>query len=465
MFLKNRGIAPVVGIILLVLITVIIAAVFWSFASVVPNEVQTEPKQVVMEAQQTDDKITIVHTGGDTIKSDELIIHGAEAIQLPTEIKPGDRIELKPNENTEEITVSVGDQEHSTTVKTIETTPTQQPTETEKPIHNIEQDNSYQKIQDAVNQAEKGDTIEIEPGIYKENIEITKSEITLKGTDQNDKPVIEPENDNHVLKINEKHDITLKNLEITNSQDRGIHAEKSDGIKIDNIKTNNNENDGIRVTETTNAQIVNSNSSNNDGDGITFYAYGEIKNNEIHNNEERGIFHAGSSAPGQGNITINDNNLSNNNFDSERAGGIIIYGGPDGNNTITATVKNNQVSDNEGNGILIYKVNHERGNDKPLYYDYNSNISHNTVTNTTPNDEENRGYGDGLVVYLSHNVDINNNEITDNKQHGIHITSNLTGQQYENTTNIDIIENNISDNDDCDIKIGPGINDYTIDID
>ena len=55
--------------------------------------------------------------------------------------------------------------------------------------------NNYTKIQDAIDNASDGDTIMVYPGAYKENIVVHKS-LTIRGAKKNEKPVIEPENEN-----------------------------------------------------------------------------------------------------------------------------------------------------------------------------------------------------------------------------------------------------------------------------
>jgi flagellin-like protein len=81
MFKDEKGVSPVIGVILMVAITVILAAVIASFVFGMGTKVKSAPQaQLVLEdnddmitAAATDDKVfDIRHMGGDTLKCDEL---------------------------------------------------------------------------------------------------------------------------------------------------------------------------------------------------------------------------------------------------------------------------------------------------------------------------------------------------------------------------------------------------------
>ena len=78
----DRGVSPVIGVVLMVAITVILAAVIGSFVLDLGDSVQSAPQATFdYEANETNagtiNQITITHEGGDTIDSARLEATGA----------------------------------------------------------------------------------------------------------------------------------------------------------------------------------------------------------------------------------------------------------------------------------------------------------------------------------------------------------------------------------------------------
>ena len=73
--MSDRAVSPVLGVILLVALTVITAGVIALFVTELPD--MREPPVVTMEGtvNASDNTLTIVHTGGDSIAVDELALH------------------------------------------------------------------------------------------------------------------------------------------------------------------------------------------------------------------------------------------------------------------------------------------------------------------------------------------------------------------------------------------------------
>ena len=92
----SRGVSPVIGVILMVAITVILAAVIGSFVLGVGDEVQETPT-----ASLTYDDGELVHQGGDSLKTDDLDL-GSAGFDETTEtyFEPGDSWELKNEPDT-----------------------------------------------------------------------------------------------------------------------------------------------------------------------------------------------------------------------------------------------------------------------------------------------------------------------------------------------------------------------------
>ena len=82
---NNRGVSPVIGVILMVAITVILAAVIGSFVLGIGGDVQQTPQaSLTIEAGSGDDVI-ITHQGGDSLNLDQTAIY----IGNNTDVSPG----------------------------------------------------------------------------------------------------------------------------------------------------------------------------------------------------------------------------------------------------------------------------------------------------------------------------------------------------------------------------------------
>src|SRR6056297_2187850 len=93
LFTEDRAVSPVIGVILMVAITVILAAVIGTFVLGLGDQVSesapqaqftftfTEDATQVTAGGGVEDRVTIVHDGGESIPSDEIsvVIEGATA--------------------------------------------------------------------------------------------------------------------------------------------------------------------------------------------------------------------------------------------------------------------------------------------------------------------------------------------------------------------------------------------------
>ena len=72
---EERGVSPVIGVILMVAITVILAAVIGTFVLGLGDSLNQAPQsQIDVEGDAGNDEITISHGGGDAIPTSELSI-------------------------------------------------------------------------------------------------------------------------------------------------------------------------------------------------------------------------------------------------------------------------------------------------------------------------------------------------------------------------------------------------------
>ena len=72
----ERGVSPVIGVILMVAITVILAAVIGTFVLGLGDNVNSTP-QASWDFEYNGTDVTVTHSGGDTIDGDRLSVSGA----------------------------------------------------------------------------------------------------------------------------------------------------------------------------------------------------------------------------------------------------------------------------------------------------------------------------------------------------------------------------------------------------
>jgi flagellin-like protein len=83
LFREKRAVSPVIGVILMVAITVILAAVIGAFVLGLGDQVSASPPQVSLEFTYSDStdsgkNVTIVHGGGDVLDNSTIEISGIE---------------------------------------------------------------------------------------------------------------------------------------------------------------------------------------------------------------------------------------------------------------------------------------------------------------------------------------------------------------------------------------------------
>ena len=103
LFTEDRGVSPVIGVILMVAITVILAAVIGAFVLGLGDQASESAPQASIGFSFSDGNVTIAHDGGDNLQNDTISIN-IEGDEFSTEdwgdgetISTGDTIELDPN--------------------------------------------------------------------------------------------------------------------------------------------------------------------------------------------------------------------------------------------------------------------------------------------------------------------------------------------------------------------------------
>ncbi|MFC6904307.1 type IV pilin N-terminal domain-containing protein [Halalkalicoccus tibetensis] len=69
---EDRGVSPVIGIVLMVAITVVLAAVIGAFVMGMGDELGDSTPTASVNAEITDDDVVFYHEGGDTMDEDDL---------------------------------------------------------------------------------------------------------------------------------------------------------------------------------------------------------------------------------------------------------------------------------------------------------------------------------------------------------------------------------------------------------
>jgi len=148
----------------------------------------------------------------------------------------------------------------------------------------------YQKIQEAIDNSKKGDTIYVKNGIYYENLLIDKS-IKLIGEDKNT-TIVDGFQNKSVIKILSNNvfinDLTIQNSSKNSYENAGIESYSSNNYFVRNIIKNNKY--GINSIDGNNNTIMYNFLNNNQNDSILINSpYNVIYRNHIEDNNG-GIF-------------------------------------------------------------------------------------------------------------------------------------------------------------------------------
>jgi len=180
------------------------------------------------------------------------------------------------------------------------------------PVHNVNKDIYYQKIQAGINFADPGDTLVLDPVHFKERVVVSKT-INIVGAGM-DKTLLDGEAGGVVMLV-QTHDTVITDLTVTNSggtrNTAGLFLDSVTGCHIENVMSNDN------------------------GEGIILYGSSgnTLKNNLVFGNQVHGI-HLQNGA--SSNI-IDGNNCSNQVTEN----GIQVEGDCVGNDLANNTCQNN----------------------------------------------------------------------------------------------------------------------------
>jgi parallel beta-helix repeat protein len=172
----------------------------------------------------------------------------------------------------------------------------------------------FKELDDALDEVEDGDTIELVAGTYEGNFEIPEG-VSVEGADR-DSVIIKAEDDDDPTVIM-NNDTQLRGVTVKNG-DNGIKVEASAKVEIEDCIVSGNENDGIFILS----------SAIDDDYQVT------IKDSTISDNNGRGIYSESRQ------LKISDNLIYSNDKD-----GIYLEAGVEGD------IKENEITNNKRHGI------------------------------------------------------------------------------------------------------------------
>ncbi len=241
-------------------------------------------------------------------------------------------------------------------------------------------------IQDAVDEAENGTVIKIEPGVYREAITVDKKNITLVGLNgpkQEDVIIENPGHEENGITVRENGDgFVLKNVTVKNFEENGVFLIRADNFLLSHVVTINNGEYGLFPIFCKNGIVEHCSATGHNDTGIYIgqsesitlkhnVAFANVNGLEIENctnitvskNESYDnvcgilvVLLPGLTTKTSANIYVSDNHVYNNNHlnFAEPGGfeafvpvgsGILIVG------VDNVIVKNNNIKDNNFVGV------------------------------------------------------------------------------------------------------------------
>ena len=202
-------------------------------------------------------------------------------------------------------------------------------------------DDPYNTLQDALDRADEGDTVEIRSGTYRGNFVIPDG-ISLEGVDKDRVSIVATDDQEPVFKMEDQ--TKIKNVTIKGGK-YGIYVKPDSEAMIDRCIIQENKSHGIKVRRTPAVDdwlvtIQDSFIQNNGGSGV--YAQKRmliIEGNEILNNERDGMYLQGEVL-----AYVNDNKVKYNN----RTGMDVML------DSSELLIENNSFDENDNSAIEVH---------------------------------------------------------------------------------------------------------------
>nr|WP_321496983.1 NosD domain-containing protein [uncultured Methanolobus sp.] len=286
--------------------------------------------------------------------------------------------------------------------------------------NNSNTNNSFSSIQDAIDHAQKNDSIIIYSGTYSETLTVNKPlSISSFSIDSGDVVITSNNSSTPIIRI------TADNVRISSLTVKGDSTNPSVvGISIENAKNSfirdnivSDTKDGLYIVSCSGNEIQNNTVLSNTEHGIYLFdsTLNILENNNVQNNK-RGLYVDESDQ-----IIIEDNNISNNQ----------MYGVALRKSSLCAINENGLVLNNIGLALTSSDKNTVFGNNLNENKQYGLNVWHSNSNSVTDNYfSENKDSGIRLISLSSNNIFEQNS-----------FYSNLNGITIESTDD-NIIKNN-----------------------
>jgi S-layer protein (TIGR01567 family) len=280
---------------------------------------------------------------------------------------------------------------------------------------------NYYSIQDAINNANIGDIILVDPGTYHENVNINKS-LKIMSTEGSDVThVIAASAENHVFNVTAD-EVMIDGFYVsgfTGYSKAGIYLDSSNST-VTNVNAVNNT-WGIYLDSCRNNTLTNNNVANNSYDGIIpYYSSNITLTNNIAANNKFGIriYHSTNN-------TLTDNTATNNSY-----WGIILVDSND-NTLVNNTAKDNsdgiELSSSSDNILVNNRAVDNSEDGIYLFYTSNNNMLKGNIASNNANN--------GIRLYSSFYNKIVDNSVSNNGEYGIYLYLSLGNQIYNNFFN------------------------------
>jgi hypothetical protein len=266
-------------------------------------------------------------------------------------------------------------------------------------------------IQQAIDAASEGDTINIAAGTYNENLNIEKDNIKLQGAGR-DITVINGNSTDSTMELKNAKNIEVKDCSFSNGV-YGIYLINS-SLECTDVAIDSNSR-GLRITFNSYVCCENTSIKNNSGRGadVRYNSSGRFNYCEIKNNNGIGLESGHSSF-----VYVYNSKISNN---SETGIMAVMDGCMAGDH--------NEIKSNGGVGIDI-TCNSSGGlyGNNSIIDNYNGGISiyHNSYCITNATDDISQNHGQGILVSNNSTVGINGSSINNNMGDGVIIEFGCT---------------------------------------
>jgi len=273
---------------------------------------------------------------------------------------------------------------------------------------------NYTSIQDAVNNANDGDTILVYTGTYTENVDVKKRLIIKSDSGNPDDTIVQAADpDDHVFHVTTDN-VIISGFRVTGANNYGIRLEGVEECAvINNIASDNRY--GIGIEDSDHNDLNNNTANANEWNGIILRhsRYNTLDNNNVSKNRVGIYVHSSQYNE------LSNNNASNNSVGIEQA--LSDNNKPKGN-----------IASKNRCGIFLYKCNKneitgntlDSNSDCGIYLRYSddNDLSNNTVCSSR--------LGIHLVDYSRNNT-LKDNFLSNNSE-GIKAAGNSDNQIYNN---------------------------------